>query len=283
MVTLIEAVLALRRQGDHRSLRAVIDLRDFQLTASYRLAQWRNGPAVDRELRRFWRTIVLKAPLLEQPEQDFLFQERQAPGLGGAWLLGGIALSFASSEDWARSVVPLTHRWLAANEELETDLVEVCHVSHSGHAEQHQSWLLEKARKVRDGEDLWQRRVELFPALDFCTGAGNHLRHLRSGELLLAAAAKRLFDLAEYFYDWDSGPFKPDAIPARISPESQPTLEQYAEVRTFLCPDGVERLFSWHARLTPGDWRIYFFPERNTRRGIIGFVGPHLPTARFPT
>jgi hypothetical protein len=36
------------------------------------------------------------------------------------------------------------------------------------------------------------------------------------------------------------------------NPESAVTLQQVASERTFLCPDGTKRVFSWRLRLTPG-------------------------------
>ncbi|MCI0528399.1 MAG: hypothetical protein L0Y56_13245, partial [Nitrospira sp.] len=66
------------------------------------------------------------------------------------------------------------------------------------------------------------------------------------------------------------------------SPESQATLQQFGRERTFRSPDGEERIFSWHVRLTPGSWRIYFFPEEAGKM-IVGYIGPHLPTVSYPT
>jgi hypothetical protein len=295
MAALVDAARALVRLGTSRNLRAAIDLRDFQLAADYRLAQWRNDSEVGRELRQYWRTISVKAPILRptdpatlrqrEAEQDFLFRDRSAAGLGGAWLLGGIALSLASSKDWDSDIVALTHRWLEESvESLSEETVEVRHASTTKHVEGHQDWLREQLiSDARDGRDLWSRRGDLFPSLDFCESASSHVERLRAGEVILASVTKRLDDLQGYFRGWVSGPFDPQAIPARVSPESQATLGKYGREREFVCPDGQERSFSWHVRITPGNWRIYFFPENETRRGIIGYIGPHLPTVDYPT
>jgi hypothetical protein len=61
--------------------------------------------------------------------------------------------------------------------------------------------------------------------------------------------------------------------------ESEATLNQYRHTRTFICPDGVPQVFKWHVRLTPGAWRIHFFPLDDKRQLIIGYIGRHLPIA----
>jgi len=67
----------------------------------------------------------------------------------------------------------------------------------------------------------------------------------------------------------------------KVSPESSMTLEMYGRERTFRCPDGQKRLFSWHLRLTPHAWRIHFYPDEQTKTLIIGYIGHHLPTVRY--
>lgn len=60
-------------------------------------------------------------------------------------------------------------------------------------------------------------------------------------------------------------------------------LEMFQEEHTFRCPGGEYRLFSWHARLTPGAWRIYFYPEETTRQVIIGHIGHKLANKSYRT
>ena len=56
-----------------------------------------------------------------------------------------------------------------------------------------------------------------------------------------------------------------------------------AAARTFLCPDGEERLFSWHVRYTPGAGRIHFLPLGPREGCLIGYIGHKLPTVKYPT
>ena len=67
-------------------------------------------------------------------------------------------------------------------------------------------------------------------------------------------------------------------IVSKATPESPATLEMYGLERTFHCHDGVLRVFSWHVRVTPGAWRLYFYPLPGEHKFIIGYIGSHLST-----
>ena len=82
------------------------------------------------------------------------------------------------------------------------------------------------------------------------------------------------------------GYFSLDGTLIEVSGESEPTLNKYRKERTFLCPDGKERLFEQHAKIRQHNWRIYFFSEVSgigMRKVIIGYVGTHLPSVNYPT
>jgi hypothetical protein len=53
----------------------------------------------------------------------------------------------------------------------------------------------------------------------------------------------------------------------------------YGAARTFVCPDGKKRLFSWHSKINYEKWRIHFIDAPAERRVLIGYVGRHLPLA----
>ncbi|EDX71170.1 hypothetical protein MC7420_2731 [Coleofasciculus chthonoplastes PCC 7420] len=42
---------------------------------------------------------------------------------------------------------------------------------------------------------------------------------------------------------------------------------------TFICPDGNERIFSLHVRMTPGAWRLHFSVDLEPGKIIIGYIG----------
>jgi len=296
MTQFISLVITLTRQGVNRILRTGADFHIAKLAPDYSLVNWRNDNEVSREERQFFRALTTKAPYLADLLQiqqtalasEFFYQGRKSPqsalGLGYAYLLEAIAISLPSAKRWQHPSIQVEHRWIEADENIYSEQVEVKHCCHPDHVATHQDWIAKRLQTgVRDGVDLWSRRDSLFPVLSFCESVATAIQEFSSGGVMLRQVVKRLFELEIYCRDWQEGGFEPDKLPCKVSPESQTTLEQYGQERTFICPDGVKRVFSWHVRLTPGAWRVHFFPEPSTRRIIIGYVGPHLPTTSNPT
>lgn len=161
---------------------------------------------------------------------------------------------------------------------------QVVHASRPEHIISLAGWFAQRQkRNVVNGIELWRSRASLLPSLLFCESTYAQLSDLRSGNPMLAAVLKKLFELEDYCRGWASGGFDSDRLPGRVSPESRPTLQKYGADREFLCPDGQVRLFSWHLRLTPGAWRMYLWPDERNRRIIIGYIGRKLPTVDYPT
>jgi hypothetical protein len=125
-----------------------------------------------------------------------------------------------------------------------------------------------------DAKDLWERRAELYPALVFCAQMEKALEAFGSGTDLFKQVKMRLRDLQDFFSIWDGKVFDPDKVPFKVTPDSDKQLKEYPEERTFLCPDGVRRIFRWKTKL-PNGHRLYFDPQEATCTAIIGDVGPH--------
>lgn len=62
-------------------------------------------------------------------------------------------------------------------------------------------------------------------------------------------------------------------LPSKTTPESDSRIQQFRQQLTIKCPDSKERLFSWHLRMTPGAWRLYFSEELGPGKIIIGYIG----------
>jgi hypothetical protein len=90
---------------------------------------------------------------------------------------------------------------------------------------------------------------------------------------MLRQVVKRLFELEESCKSWTDGAFELESLPCKASPESESRLKLFKQQLTFRCPDGKERLFSLHVRMTPGAWRLYFCVELGPGKIIIGYIG----------
>lgn len=70
----------------------------------------------------------------------------------------------------------------------------------------------------------------------------------------------------------------------RSESESVENNTELRSLRTFRTPYGKEEFFSWHISFAgnfPG--RIHFIPDAEHKVGIVGYIGKHLPTGKFPT
>lgn len=283
MATLLSVMVRASQLGARRILRVPRGFQAFTLSAGYPIAAWQNDPDVEREQKQFFNATVSKLtyldglPRIEQQLTlvEYIYKGVQAHGLGVASALDGMAVSLKISEDWNESRLEIERRWveLDGNGELLSARETVYHASSPAHVNVHADWIRERIQSgVSEGSEIWQQRGELLPGLDFCRRVQAELERLGPTDIMLNPVLGRLKELDNYARRWTDGPF--DATQLRkVTPESEGTINQHRGDLTFLCPDGQDRLFSWHARITPGPWRLHFCPDGTTRRIIIGRIG----------
>jgi hypothetical protein len=287
MTELIQTLRKASSSGVKRVVRTQDDINIIELAPGYPLAKWRNDPSVIREERSFFRLLTTKAPfwtdVVAEIKNDFdlsevLYQGEVASGLGFAFVSDSLAVSLCSEAIWNCSYLILDITQLDENDELIEEQVEIIHASRSEHIKEHNNWIQDRIRtSVRDGVDLWQRRDELFPHLEFCESVEAQICSLLAGYPMLTQVKKRLFELEEAAKSWTSGYFDLETIPTKTTPESDSRLDKFKNKLTIQCPDRQSRLFSLHLRMTPGAWRLYFFPlSEDTRKIIVGYVGQKL-------
>lgn len=294
MVELVETLSTATKLGVKRVLRTHRDMRFEELAPDYLVVHWMNDNGVDREARRYFLNLATKAPFLvdvaeptvedKAGSSEFFYEEDSASGLGIAFLLDAIAISFRSAPRWHSHRLSVKWEQLDIDSEIIDEVVEVLHACSKDHALAHADWIKKRlSGPVRDGMDLWKYRELLFPNLQFCESVAPQLASLLTGDSRLHLVERKLRDLNQFCQGWQQQGrnFDYRDIPGRGGPESQPTLEQFGYRRLFRCPDGSERLFTFHVRISR-EWRLHYFPLTEERQLIIGYIGMHLPTAMFP-
>lgn len=270
-----------------KTLRTQIDIYSIMLAPSYPVANWVNDTQVDEAEQTFLLTLETERPLLSNlkdpkiENQINLFEcqhnGNEANGLGIAYLLEALAVSLCSEAIWDCSCLTLDITQI--NDEsgdLIEENIEIVHASRSEHIKQNNDWIKNRIRTaVRDGVDLWQRRDELFPNLEFCDAVEPQVCSLLVGYPMLTQVTKRLFELEAAAKSWTAGIFDLKTIPSKATPESDSRLQEFSNQLTILCLDGTDRLFSLHLRMTPGAWRLYFFPlnPEKSKKIIVGYIG----------
>ena len=291
MTQFIDTLLAAASQGAKRKLCTTDSFNFLQLSSNYQIVQWRNDSEVEREERSFLRALQDRhdppLPEIADVSIDTHYGGTRSVGLEYAAVFEALAVSLQSEEQWNCDRLSLTVIKLEEGG-LAEESVDVYHASSRTHVLSHTSWLKSRSRtNVIDGNDLWARRSELLPNLEFCDSVADQLAMLKQGNPMLRSVVGRLFELQDYCQSWQSGPFVSTQLPCKATTESQSTLQQYSLERTFLCPNGQQQIFSWHVRLTPLAWRIYFIPQEPddspTQPGkmLVGYIGSHLRTVRF--
>ena len=288
----IDTVRAASLAGVNRTLRTHVDMHYALLAPEYPIARWRNDHEVDIEARRYFRSLTSQYPPLEDlPEigndmlsRDYYFNDKKSFGFGIAYLLESLAVSLPSDDVWNDSWKEVKTQWLAENGGLTSRVVIVPHASNPIHIGLLSEWISKRlATGIKDGNDLWRRRRELFPHLTLCDAAATHILPLHKGIPVFRQIIKRLFQLEIYCESWQSGSFSAGELPFKATPESEPTLRKYSKEREAICPNGNCIVFSWHGRITPQAWRIYFDFTLGPGAMHIGYIGPKLPTVINPT
>ena len=292
MADFIDTIISASAAGINRVFRTHIDINNSLLAPEYPLSRWRNDAHVDLEARRYFRSIVSQYPPLDDlPEisnrmlsQDFFCQGRRAYGLGIAYLLESLAISLPSAKDWDVHEIEVEIEWLNEKEELISQNAQISHASNPSHIALLAGWITERFKTgVENGNDLWIRKEEMFPDLIFCDHVASQILPLQKGSPVFRQIVKRLFELQTYCSAWVKGPFSPDELPFKATVESEPTMQKHRNERTFTCPDGNEITFTWHGRITPGAWRIYFDLCIGPGMMHVGYIGPKLPTVKYET
>jgi hypothetical protein len=253
------------------------------LASEYSLSNWLVDKDVDREQQRFI-LLSTKAPFLADIEDsnlndkslrsEFCCEGETSEGIGIAFLLESLALSVRSDSRWESSSLILEVTWLEDDNNLYSERVTVFHASRLEHLQEHVAWIQDRLRtSVRDGFDLWNRKGEFFPSLEFCDNACKQIQKLGNGDPMLRQVVRRLFELEKGCQIWKSGNFDLETLACKASPESESRLKRLKQQLTFKCPDGKERIFSLHVRMTPGAWRLHFSVELGPGKIIIGYIG----------
>jgi hypothetical protein len=292
MSELLSTIRQATASGVKRVLRTSEDINTIELVPSYPIARWRNDGEVDLEERRFFLALTTKAPfwtdVAEEIKGEFDLSEiwhqgRQAGGLGFALIIDGLAISFQSDECWHCHCLQLEVRRLDEDCNVIEERVEIVHASHGTHVLQHAAWIENRIRTlVSDGEELWIRKDEFFPNLEFCETVSKQLQSIRTGQLELKPVVRALFELQNCCKNWTIGAFSTEEYAIEESGESEATLKKYRKERTFQCPDGQDRLFERHIKLRLCNWRIHFLPVQ-PGKAIVGYIGRHLPTVKYKT
>jgi len=252
-----------------------------ELAPGYLIGERRSDVDVDLDLRRLYKSRIGTGPYLTDAEARSLkggedieiqVQSIASRGCEAAYLLDGIALSLRSASAWDTPDLTVQINRLCVDGSIVESTEIIRHISCLDHLDHHREWIDESIADVLDDEDLWSRREVLLPHLLFAEAVKKELRVEAKQKDRFRAIVNRLRELEHYFAYWTGDQFDSNGVGSKCTPETPQTLKDHKDKLTRTCADGIDRVFNYHVRFTPGAGRIYFFPDNASRIAHVGFI-----------
>jgi hypothetical protein len=291
MSELVMTLQASTKAGVSRIFRTRDDMNSIELAPEYSIAKWRNDPDVERELKSFLRSLSNRSPYCDNTIAaiqsqfdlaDVSFNGQKSEGLRFAAITQSIAISLASNPEWDKSTLLLDLETIEPDGEIISSTIEIKHASSTRHIEEITPWIREQiSSDIEDGRQLWLERSKLFDRIDFCDCVERQLIDILASDPKLIHIVNILSILNQKCQSWDVGSLALKGLDESGESESTKKNPNFRKKRTFRCPDGQERVFERHIKLRVYNWRIHFLAE-TPGRVIIGYIGTHLPTTKYP-
>ena len=136
--------------------------------------------------------------------------------------------------------------------EFEVETVDVRHLPALPDVDEHRTWIRESSlARAATGRQIWERRADLYPHLQFLPRTEAQLSDLDSRWVVPVRRCLEKLEAAAATWD-----------PATMAePEWQTKVTPEGETRKRVCrfeDDGKLEIFHLHARFTPGAGRIHF-------------------------
>ena len=264
----------------------------LMLTEDYSIYNWIADKRIEKRLKDKFRSLINRSHYVN--EEDYWHSEFKVvefnPEMNSigcliAYEREDVVISMRTHELWDEGIIKGLYFSLI---DLENDgqiNVSIPNISQHLHVLSfRQSEIQETCLLISSGQDLWEKKEELYPHLVFCENVRDQLL-LDAEKIHIEQIMKRLLKMEEYFATFD-GVFdcKLLGLGSRQESESVRNSVKYRQQRIFQTPYGDNRAFYWHidfAGKYPG--RIYFLPDEERKNCLIGYIGKHLPTPTHRT
>lgn len=260
---------------------------ELQFNSSYKLSDWMKDYQIDKSQLKFLLVTLTKTPFLTEEEiietdiysLSCKIHGIEAKALLAAYVLNGITLSLKLTDKWDNPIQDAILEKITIEGDIHDTKIEIRNVSEIAHLSLHDDYFKNAVfTELNTYSDLWDRKESYFSKLQFCESTKKNLKSLEKKQFI--QVRNKLYELDHYMKNSYDGTFDENSIPGKITPDSKETLDRFSKERTFLCPDNVERTFSWHMRATPGAIRLYF--EIDSDVMYVGYIGKKLPTVDNP-
>lgn len=263
----------------------------ISLCKGYSLTQWINDANVSKNHKQFFRRFLDKHCRYyntQSVDGDFsvLIDEQELPAIGCAFALehDHVLLSLPTNSFWKNKSIAGEYSSLDEFGEVQISMQCIDNIWTSMPQDEIVSnYRKELSADITSGQDLWDKREQLYPNLVFCENIKDQLFD-DSEKHHIIAVMKRLERFQEYFSSCGSS-YDPKELGMEARTESE-TVKSDADLRNlrrFKLPNGNEEFFfdhvGFYGKYSGG--RIHFLPDAPNKKCYIGYIGRHLQTKKF--
>lgn len=243
--------------------------------------------------KQFFRACLGKAIYIESEQLNgeaiFQISQNRISSIGAAFSVEHfdkpIIISLQTSDFWENESIECLYSFLDNDAKI---IDEECFVFNITKGCNIDKLKMQQRRElysyISSGQDLWEKRVELFPNLTFCDAIKKQL-YEDSEKYHIIKVMERLEKMQEYFSRKHERYLPQDmGMNARTESESVKINPELKKLRMFKLPSGKEEYFYDHISFSSGKYssgRIHFFPDVENNNCYIGYIGNHLPTKQF--
>lgn len=262
----------------------------------YGFQEWVDDQSTDHDLRILAWQLSTALPVTKGfydqvqdtdafSRSEFFLEEERCDALGVALSWDGIAVSLPSCERWESAEIQISqHLYDEALLKFAVIRHRVRHASMPDHVDVVVGdWRQSATNKVTAVAQLIQNWVLLFPRLDLCGEHADKTLPALAERITLNSVIERLYSLNLTCERWAKGESDAPEYGFRARPESRETManKKLARQRLATCPRRGKAHFVLHCDIQPGGFRLYWLENREEQRCCIGYIGPHLETARY--
>jgi hypothetical protein len=266
---------------------------DFVYVQNFSLSEWIANQS-DKDYQRLLKTIMTKSccPVILPEEQGVLNtaelscfrleeEDIEVSSIGAACLLKIPVVSFISMDIWQTSPIAIQHEYLDPNDEqISVFTKNVENISTKRSLSDYVTTLKEERQASQFYlKSLTQSDNSDYPNLIFCASALNNFHNTKASKSLLSRILEVFTELNQAIETLSSISEILDSLPLSITSESDTTKNdpRLIKHRKFRLADGSYYTFDLHVKNFPSAQRLYFHPDFQANKVIIGYFGKHLP------
>jgi len=264
---------------------------NFILTEGYSIHNWNGDNRIEKRLKDKFRSLKNRSQYINKDDfwnsefKVMAFNQENAIGCLIAYERQDLVISLRTHKLWDDNAI--NGLYFTVNSDLNDKPINVTvpNISQHLHVANFKEKIIEETfTLISSGQDLWEKKNLIYPHLIFCDGVQDQLM-LDAEKVHIEQIMKRLRKMEEYFATFN-GVFdcKKLGLGSRRESESVMKNAGYKQQRVFKTPYGEEKVFDWHIDFSgkfPG--RIHFLPDEERKKCLIGYIGKHLPTTKYPT